>query len=96
MATRDGSKTKFVKQIIGMPLRGEHERAAAYYGTVFGLKAVALHTFGISDGVSGERTNGLSFRTYPGGAEEPVKPGVYHLLCAIHFVDVFQFLCSGA
>ena len=71
--SRDGNR--LVKQIIGVPLRGEHQRAAAYYGTVFGLKAVGMHTFGISNGVRGERVNGLTFRTFPGVAEEATKPG---------------------
>ncbi|RPD52026.1 hypothetical protein L227DRAFT_515424, partial [Lentinus tigrinus ALCF2SS1-6] len=56
--------SKIVKQLIGSPLRGEHERAAAFFGTVFGEKALGFNTYGISLGGPDTRMDGISYRTF--------------------------------
>lgn len=54
--------SKLVKQIIASPLRGEHERAGAFFGTIFGQGALGYNTYGIVTGDT--KVDGISYRTF--------------------------------
>ena len=53
-----------IKQIILLPIRGEFERAVAFYGTVFGQNSLAVGTFGVRQNDS-DRLSGITIRTMP-------------------------------
>ncbi|KAI0688834.1 hypothetical protein C8Q76DRAFT_772035 [Earliella scabrosa] len=55
--------SKMIKEILGVPLRGEIERATAFYGTVFGQRILGLQNF--TAGSPEEKQIALVFRTYP-------------------------------
>ena len=55
--------SKMIKEILGVPLRGEIERATAFYGTVFGQRVLGLQNF--TAGGPDEKQIALVFRTYP-------------------------------
>ncbi len=52
---------KLVKQLVGIPMRGENERAGAFFGTVFGHDALQYIPYGI---ITDEgKVDGIAYRT---------------------------------
>ena len=71
---------RMVKEFLGVPLRGELERAIAFYGTIFGREVLGVQNFG--SGVGEQRQVGLVFRTYAELVNKP-NAGTFCLPCSI-------------
>ena len=65
---------KIIKEILGVPLRGEIERATAFYGTVFGHQVLGLQNFTAG---GEEKQIALVFRTYPSETAASARQGEF-------------------
>ena len=72
---------KMIKEVLGVPLRGEIERATAFYGTVFGQRALGLQNF--TAGGPEEKQIALVFRTFPSDTSNSAPAGMSHLSCVL-------------
>ena len=64
---------KMIKEVLGVPLRGEIERATAFYGTVFGERVLGLQNF--TAGGAEEKQIALVFRTFPSDTSANARSG---------------------
>ncbi len=67
---------KLTKQLVGVPMRGEHERATAFFGTVFGHNKLGMTSYSIGQ----KEAAGIAYRSVVFNAatpSTPKKPGTW-------------------
>ncbi len=76
--------SKLAKQLCGAPMYGEHDRAAAFFGTVFGEETLLFTSYGLN--TTEEKYNGIAYRTMVANSgtaanSTPKKGMLLYLVC---------------
>lgn len=61
---------KITKQLVGVPMRGEHERATAFFGTVFGHEKLGMVPYSIGQ----KEQAGIAYRSVVFNTTTPGTP----------------------